>query len=42
MESRPLPHTDLRVSRLSFVTMTLGSQADKASAARMSDRCLDA
>src|SRR3989440_5279840 len=42
MESRPLPHTDLRVSRLSFGTMTLGSQADEAGAARMIDRCLDA
>src|SRR5437660_7641463 len=42
MEYRLLPHTDLKVSRVSFGTMTLGSQADEASAARMVDRCLDA
>ena len=42
MEYRLLPHTDLRVSRLSFGTMTLGSQADEGSAARMIDQCLDA
>src|SRR5947209_4928519 len=42
MEYRLLPHTDLKVSRVSFGTMTLGSQADEASAARMVDQCLDA
>ena len=42
MECRTLQHTDLRVSRLSFGTMTFGSQADQAAAARMVDQCLDA
>ena len=42
MEYRQLPHTDLNVSRVSFGTMTFGSQTDEAAAARMVDRCLDA
>jgi 1-deoxyxylulose-5-phosphate synthase len=42
MENRILPHTDLRVSRLSFGTMTFGSQADQAASTRMVDQCLDA
>jgi aryl-alcohol dehydrogenase-like predicted oxidoreductase len=42
MEYRVLPHTALRVSRVSFGTMTLGSQADEAGAARMVSQCLDA
>src|SRR5271167_4728473 len=42
MENRILPHTDLRVSRLSFGTMTFGSQADQGTSTRMVDQCLDA
>src|SRR5215831_3176965 len=42
MEYRILPHTDLRVSRLSFGTMPFGSQADQRTATRMVDQCLDA
>jgi 1-deoxyxylulose-5-phosphate synthase len=42
MEYRKLKHTDLTVSRLSFGTMTFGSQTDEATARRMIDRCLDA
>lgn len=42
MEIRALAHTDLKVSRLSFGTMTFGSQADEKESARMVDRCLDA
>ena len=42
MEYRTLPHTDLKVSRLSFGTMPFGSQADEAASCRMVDRCLDA
>src|SRR5437899_428033 len=42
MEYRLLPHTDLKVSRVSFGTMTSGSQADEASAARMVDQCVEA
>ncbi|MGH9325703.1 MAG: aldo/keto reductase [Terriglobia bacterium] len=42
MEFRNLKHTDLRVSRISFGTMTFGSQVDEATARRMVDRCLDA
>jgi aryl-alcohol dehydrogenase-like predicted oxidoreductase len=41
METRTLPHTDLTVSRACFGTMTFGSQADEAAAARMVDLCLD-
>lgn len=41
MEYRNLKHTDLKVSRVSFGTMTLGSQADEAAARRMVERCLD-
>ncbi len=42
MEFRTLPKTGLKVSRLSFGTMTFGSQTDEASAHRIVDRCLDA
>ncbi|PYV20926.1 MAG: hypothetical protein DMG24_21180 [Acidobacteria bacterium] len=42
MEYRVLPHTDLKVSRCSFGTMTLGSQADEAVAGRLIDQCFDA
>ncbi len=42
MQFRALPHTDLKVSRLSFGTMPFGSQADEAASRRMVDRCLDA
>jgi aryl-alcohol dehydrogenase-like predicted oxidoreductase len=42
MEYRILPHTDLRVSRLSFGTMPFGSQADQATSTRMVDQCLKA
>ena len=42
MEYRKLSHTDLEVSRMSFGTMTFGSQSDEATARRMVDRCLDA
>jgi aryl-alcohol dehydrogenase-like predicted oxidoreductase len=41
MEYRQLPHTDLKVSRISFGTMTFGSQTDEAAARRMIDTCLD-
>ncbi len=42
MDYRVLPHLDLKVSRLSFGTMTFGSQTDEAAAGRMVDRCLEA
>ncbi len=42
MDYRILPHTDLRVSCLSFGTMPFGSQADQATSTRMVDQCLDA
>ena len=42
MEYRTLAHTDLKVSRVSFGTMTFGAQADEAAAVRMIDRCLEA
>ena len=42
MEYRTLPHTDLKVSRLSFGSMPFGSQADEAASRRMVDRSLDA
>jgi aryl-alcohol dehydrogenase-like predicted oxidoreductase len=42
MEYRTLPKTALKVSRLSFGTMTFGGQTDEAEAARMLDRALDA
>lgn len=42
MEYRTLKRTDLKVSRVSFGTMTFGSQVDEAAARRMVDRCLDA
>jgi aryl-alcohol dehydrogenase-like predicted oxidoreductase len=42
MEYRTLPKTGLKVSRLSFGTMTFGPQADLATAQRMVDCCIDA
>lgn len=42
MEYRVLPHTDLKVSRLSFGTLTFGAETDEPTARRMVDRCLDA
>ena len=42
MEYRTLPSTGLKVSRVSFGTMTFGSQADEATARRMIDLCVDA
>jgi aryl-alcohol dehydrogenase-like predicted oxidoreductase len=42
MEFRTLPKTGIKVSRLSFGTMTLGSQADETTARRIVDCCLDA
>lgn len=42
MDYRVLPHTDLKISRLSFGTMPFGSQADEAASCRMVDCCLDA
>jgi aryl-alcohol dehydrogenase-like predicted oxidoreductase len=42
MEFRTLPKTGLKVSRLSFGTMTFGAQTDEATAQRIVDCCLDA
>jgi aryl-alcohol dehydrogenase-like predicted oxidoreductase len=42
MDYRLLPHTELKVSRLSFGTMTFGSQADEAESTRMVNACLNA
>jgi aryl-alcohol dehydrogenase-like predicted oxidoreductase len=42
MEYRVLAHTDLKVSRLSFGTMTFGSETDEVAALGMIDRCLEA
>jgi aryl-alcohol dehydrogenase-like predicted oxidoreductase len=42
MEYRTLAHTNLKVSRLSFGTMTFGSQTDEPGAFRIVDRCLEA
>lgn len=42
MEYRTLKHTELNVSRISFGTMTFGSQTDQATAGRMVDRCIGA
>jgi aryl-alcohol dehydrogenase-like predicted oxidoreductase len=42
MEFRQLKHTDLRVSRLCFGTMTFAGQTDQPTAAAMVDRCIDA
>jgi len=41
MEFRILPNTDLRVSRVSFGTMTFGSQTDENAAHRMIDLCFE-
>lgn len=42
MEFRTLPKSGLRVSRLSFGTMTFGAQTDEATARRVVDCCLEA
>ncbi|HET7214241.1 MAG TPA: aldo/keto reductase [Terriglobia bacterium] len=42
MDYRTLPNTGLKVSRVSFGTMTLGSQADENAGRRMIDLCLNA
>jgi 1-deoxyxylulose-5-phosphate synthase len=42
MEYRILSRTGLKVSRISFGTMTFGSQTDEVTACRMIDRCLEA
>ncbi len=42
MDYRTLPNTGLKVSRVSFGTMTFGSQTDEDVARRMIDLCLDA
>src|SRR5579859_4713294 len=41
MDYRTLPHTGLKVSRVSFGTMTFGSQTDEGTAQRMIDLCID-
>jgi 1-deoxyxylulose-5-phosphate synthase len=41
MEHRQLTHTDLRVSRVCFGTMTFGSQVDEPAALRIVDRCIE-
>ncbi len=41
MDYRTLPHTGLKVSRVSFGTMTFGSQTDEGAAQRMIDLCID-
>jgi len=41
MEYRNLKHTDLKVSRLCFGTMTFGKPADQATATQMIDRSID-
>ena len=42
MEYRKPAHTDLKVSRLSFGTLTFGAEADEATSLRMVGRCLEA
>ncbi len=42
MEYRILTHTDLKVSRLSFGTMTFGSQSDEPTSMRIVDQCFAA
>src|SRR5579862_9360304 len=42
MEFRTLPHLGIQISRLSYGTMTFGSQTDEAAAQRIMDCCLDA
>src|SRR5574340_976804 len=42
MDYRTLPNISLKVSRVSFGTMTFGSQTDEGVARRMIDLCLDA
>src|SRR5690349_22632202 len=42
MHYRTLPNTGLKVSRVSFGTMTFGSQTDEGVAQQMIDLCLDA
>jgi 1-deoxyxylulose-5-phosphate synthase len=42
METRSLPHTDLKVSRACYGTMTFGKQTDQALSTRLVDQCIDA
>jgi aryl-alcohol dehydrogenase-like predicted oxidoreductase len=42
MQYRTVSRTDLKVSRLSFGTMTFGSQAEEATSIRMVNQCLEA
>jgi aryl-alcohol dehydrogenase-like predicted oxidoreductase len=42
METRTLPRTGLKVSRVCLGTMTFGAQTDEPTAIRMVDTCLDA
>ncbi len=41
MDYRTLKHTDIKVSRLCFGTMTFGKPADQATATRMVDHCIE-
>jgi 1-deoxyxylulose-5-phosphate synthase len=41
MEYRTLPHTELRVSRACFGTMTLGKPCDQAASTRLVDCCME-
>ena len=41
MEMRTLAHTDLKVSRACYGTMTFGKQSDQALSTRLVDCCLD-
>jgi aryl-alcohol dehydrogenase-like predicted oxidoreductase len=40
MEYRTLKHTNLKVSRLCFGTMTFGKPVDQTTATRMIDHCI--
>ncbi|MGD0974158.1 MAG: aldo/keto reductase [Candidatus Korobacteraceae bacterium] len=42
MDYREVRHTDLRVSRLCFGSMTFGRQTNQLAANAMVDRCIDA
>src|SRR6185503_16239242 len=42
METRTLPRTGLKVSRVCLGTMTFGGQTDEPTAIRMVDTCLEA
>lgn len=41
VDYRKLKHTDVKVSRLCFGTMTFGKPADQTTATRMVNRCID-